>query len=213
MFGVITAYTDSGGVDVLGKMTSDNKSKYCEAHGYRFFEFDEKHPKDLTFGHGWMKLPLIASVLKENPEVEWLFWIDADAIIMNYRVRLESLIDDWAFFVVGQDCNGINVGTFFIRNCRLSLDFLADVWARGPQPGNWWTTSEQGQISYMGLMDKYRQGYSVVLNRKFNSYVHKCYPGVLHCEMYQPGDFAVHLPGLEKKEEILNALLRRVTTA
>jgi hypothetical protein len=212
MFGIITAYTDDPTIIVYGRMTSENKRKYCELHNYKYFEFDERVPKDLRHGPGWMKLPLIASVLKENPDVEWLFWIDSDAVIMNYRTRLESLIDDWAFIVVAQDCNGINVGTFFIRNCQLALDFIADVWTRGPQPGNWWTTSEQGQINYMGLMDKYRRGYSVVSNKKFNAYLHKCAPGVMYCAQYEPGDFAVHLPGLDKKEEILKVLLKNVTT-
>ncbi|MFA5263749.1 MAG: hypothetical protein WC378_07965 [Opitutaceae bacterium] len=210
MYAVITAFTDTPEVKALGDLTHDNKLNYCKLHNYKYFEFGGDHPKDMSRGPGWMKLPLIKETMLANPDIEWFFWIDADAFFMNYRIRLETIVDPWSFFMVGQDCNAINVGTFFIKNCKLAVDFLDDVWTRGPQPGNWLSTAEQGQIAYMGLMDKYRQGFSVCSNKKFNAYLHKCSPGAMYCAMYEPGDFVVHLPGIVEKERITSVMLSHV---
>jgi len=213
MFAVITAFTGTDDAKILGDLTHANKQKYCELHNYPYFEYNENHPKNLTRGPGWMKLPLIKETMLANPQIEWFFWIDADALFMNHRTRLETIVDPWAYFMVGQDCNAINVGTFFIKNCAHSIEFLDDVWARGPQPGNWLSKSEQGQIAYMGLMDKYRQGFSVCSNKKFNAYLHQCSPGALYCAMYEPGDFVVHLPGVADRVNAMKMLLKHVIEA
>lgn len=66
--------------------------KWCKIHGYDFVpEFGErgeifKHEK----GYWWGKVYLIK---KHLPECDYLLWIDADCIAINYNRGLESVIE------------------------------------------------------------------------------------------------------------------------
>ena len=91
-------------------------------------------------------------------------------MFVDFTQKLEDKVDDGSFFIVGRDCNGINVGTFFIKNCEKSLKFLQEVWKTGPVTGKWWTETEQGQIDLHGLKKDYRLD-CVVSNKEFNSYL------------------------------------------
>jgi hypothetical protein len=222
MIGVIHVYTEE--IKEMGELTSPNKREYCEKHGYKFIEVSQRKDLDLSvtipdskymeprmIPIGWSKIKLLKDTLENNKDIEWLFWIDADAVFMNYNKKLESFVNDKAFFIVGQDCNGINVGTFFIKNCQKSIDFLEDIWNDGPTIGSWWGETEQGQIDLHGRSEKYFDGFMVVSNKLFNSYLHNCSPGLLPCSKYEHGvDFLVHLPGQPNKIRTLTQLLKIV---
>ena len=220
MFGVVHVYTEE--IKEIGELTHDNKLEYCNAHGYKFFEITSKSQLDLSksvsvprflpnfnIAVGWSKIKLLIDILKQNKDIDWFFWIDADAIIMNPDIKLESLISDKAFFIVGRDCNGINVGTFFIRNCDRSIKFLEEIWQHGPEEGSWWAETEQGQLDLHGMKEEYFDGFWIVNNRQFNSYLHDCSPGPSPCGKYQDGDFIIHLPGVGNKLNILKQCLDR----
>lgn len=225
MFGIIHFYTEE--IAELGNLTSLNKKEYAEKHGYKYIEINSKEHLDLSkslkhskfkntsvINFGWCKIALLKKILLENQDVEWFFWIDADAVFMNYFKKLEQFVSEKAFFIVGRDCNGINVGTFFIKNCQRSIDFLDDVWKYGPRCGkNWWTETEQGAIDHFSLKEKYFDGFWTVENHLFNSYVHECSScgsGVLPCDMYESGDFVIHLPGVKEKIDVLKIVLNHV---
>jgi len=223
MFGVLHVFTENHRAQA--EVTIQNKKDYCAKHGYKYIEINSHKYLDLSKGDipctglppaniavGWSKIKLLENILRDNPTIDWIFWIDTDALFMDFNVKLEDLVDDESFFIVGRDCNGINVGTFFIRNCEKSLRFLKDIWETGPVVGNWWTETEQGQIDLHGLKKEYRNGYSVVSNKEFNSYIHNCDPGVMPCHKYEENDghFVVHLPGQPDKENKLRDLLTKV---
>lgn len=222
MFGIIHVHTEE--IEDYGVLTAENKRRYAERHGYRFFEFTKLSELDLTKnlqGKGrlpdfyvaicWSKIAILKKLLSENPGIEWFFWIDADAIFMNFYTKLEGLVSEKAFFIVGRDCNGINAGVFFIKNCQRSLDFLEDIWNHGPQIGeNWWTELEQGQIDFFSQKEKYFDGFWTVPNNRFNSFFHTCQGGSLPCSVYQPGDFVIHLPGQHNRLETLKKCLNYV---
>lgn len=222
MIGILHVYTEE--ILEMGQLTSPNKKEYAEKYGYKFIEINTRKKLDLTktvpnsrfmnpdyIAMGWCKIKLLKEVLIENPDIDWLFWIDADALFMNFNKKLESFINDKSFFIVGQDCNGINVGTFFIKNCEKSIQFLDDIWNDGPTPGSWWTETEQGQIDLHGRSQKYFDGFWIVSNKLFNAYLHDCSPGVMPCSKYVHGeDFVVHLPGQPNKIRTLSHLLQIV---
>jgi hypothetical protein len=225
MFAIIHVHTEE--IEDLGVLTSENKKNYAKRHGYKFIEFTKLNQLDLsktTVEQGffskffvaicWAKIAILRKALIENPEVEWFFWIDADAIFMNYHIKLENLVSEKAFFIVGRDCNGINLGTCFVRNCQRSHDFLEDVWNRGPQVSQtWWTELEQGQVDFFSQHEKYFDGFWTVPNKKFNSYFHNCHEdtgSVLPCSIYEPGDFVIHLPGQKNRLETIKKCLNYV---
>lgn len=77
--------------DVLG-MALENRAEYAAYHGYndyfvnltKFAEPD-RHPV-------WNKISAIKEGFDENPDAEWLWWIDTDIIIMNPEIDLAEHI-------------------------------------------------------------------------------------------------------------------------
>ena len=90
----------------------------------------------------WAKLPLIRKLLLSHPEVEFLWWMDSDAMFtdMAFEVPWERYKDSnfvmhgWNEMVYDEkNWIGLNTGSFLLRNCQWSLDIL-DAWApMGPK--------------------------------------------------------------------------------
>tara|TARA_R110000824_G_scaffold128568_4_gene289577 strand:- start:79154 stop:79888 length:735 start_codon:yes stop_codon:yes gene_type:complete len=224
----------------LRELTIENKTSYCSKHNYKFLDYPSKKgldfskeeqlkerlslkggdqkryllPRELVMG--WAKIKLLIDLLEQDDVSDWFFWIDGDAIFMNHHKRLDQFIsnDPSQFFIVGKDCNGINVGTFFLKNCKRSLEFLKEIWEIGPQAGGWVEESEQGQLSILGQSEKYADGFSIVRNTDFNSYVHDCWKVEnregAECQLhykYEDGDFVIHMPGVPNKERIMSEII------
>jgi xyloglucan 6-xylosyltransferase len=92
----------------------------------------------------WAKLPLLRRLMLSHPEVEWIWWLDSDALFtdMVFEIPLwkynnhnlvihgyPDLLFDQKSWIV------LNTGSFLFRNCQWSLDLL-DAWkiltAKGP---------------------------------------------------------------------------------
>ncbi len=117
-----------------------NKIDYCRLHNIEFFYNTADLDRHLT--GFWTKLPLLRNMMLAHPEVEWLWWMDTDAVItdMMFELPLEKY-QNYSLVVQGfpeavyrnKSWTGLNTGSFLIRNCQWSLDLL-DAWApMGPK--------------------------------------------------------------------------------
>ena len=70
---------------------TENKRKYCEMHGYDFVIADTI--LDLSRPISWSKILLLSKLMQES-SYKWLFWTDADSLIMNPAISVEDLIDE-----------------------------------------------------------------------------------------------------------------------
>lgn len=141
----IATLADDGMKD-LRELTFPNKKEYAEKHGYGFVGesqiFHEKDRQDRPAA--WSKLPLI---LKLMSDYEWIFWSDADSVITNPYIKLESLIDNNYEFIVTNDQNGMNTGEFIIKSTEETWRFLRDSWERTQFINNGcWEQSAMGQL-------------------------------------------------------------------
>ncbi|CAM6111218.1 unnamed protein product [Calypogeia fissa] len=120
--------------DYINLKSLKNKIDYARIHEYELFYnvafFDD------SLNSLWAKLPLIRKLMLTHPEAEWIFWVDADAVItdMVFEMPLEKYdqydLIMWGFDkMIFEDKNwvGMNTGVFFIRNNQWSLDLL-DMW-------------------------------------------------------------------------------------
>ena len=178
--GVLTAH-DHNQRDIAA-ISTPNKRRYCDHHGYEFLEetsgFDASRPPS------WSKLLFVRRHL---PQFDWLFWTDADSLIMNNSMRLEEFIEDGADLVLTHDDFGIglyvvSMGQFLIRNCEWSLRFLQEVWEQRRFIHNrmWEQAAVQHLLEQRDLSDHVH----VVTQRRFNSYL----------PHYRKGDFLLHFP-------------------
>jgi Protein of unknown function, DUF273 len=59
---------------------------------------------------------------------EWVFWMDADTVIMNSSISLESFLpEDFDLLLTEEKGQSWNAGAWVIRNSPWSLEFL-DTW-------------------------------------------------------------------------------------
>lgn len=96
-------------------------SKYCDRFGYEFIpEFGKKgkvfkHPK----GYWWGKQYLIEKHLKD---CDWLLWIDADCIAINFERSIESITGDFDILMTKEEV--IETGVMLFRNSEWTRDFI-----------------------------------------------------------------------------------------
>ncbi|XP_047944960.1 putative glycosyltransferase 7 [Salvia hispanica] len=111
-----------------------NKVDYCRIHAHDiFYNNAHLHPKVRSV---WVKLAALRAAMVAHPQVEWLFWLDSDAVItdMDFVIPFERyegynmVVDGWPDLLVNRSWVAVNAGSFFIRNCGWSMEFL-DVWA------------------------------------------------------------------------------------
>jgi galactosyl transferase GMA12/MNN10 family len=115
--------------DNLLEMTWPNKQKYCDKHGYKLFNesksLDQKRPPS------WSKIRAAQRLLAEE-NCDWVFWMDADTVIMNSEKSIEDLLplpeSGIDLLLTRQKGNSWNAGAWMIRRSNWSLEFLDHWW-------------------------------------------------------------------------------------
>lgn len=117
-----------------------NKIDYCRIHGIEIV-YNMAHLDKELAGY-WAKLPMIRRLMLSHPEVEWIWWMDSDALFtdMVFEIPL-SKYSDYNLVIHGypdllfdqKSWIALNTGSFLFRNCQWSLDLL-NAWApMGPK--------------------------------------------------------------------------------
>ncbi|WOG99597.1 hypothetical protein DCAR_0518950 [Daucus carota subsp. sativus] len=117
-----------------------NKIDYCRLHGIEIV-YNMAH-LDMELAGYWAKLPLIRKLMLSHPEVEWIWWMDSDALFTDMVFEIPyGKYDEYNMVIHGypdllynqKSWIALNTGSFLFRNCQWSLDLL-DVWApMGPK--------------------------------------------------------------------------------
>src|ERR1044072_4010687 len=75
----------------LAALTQPSIKEYCALHDYDYsFQYDGFNSNKII---GWERYDITLRELDRNI-YDWIFYIDADATIMNHTIRLENIIDD-----------------------------------------------------------------------------------------------------------------------
>lgn len=201
--GVYTLYDDV--FEPCAAITMPILLKYCERHGYPLTIATERLSEQRVV---WDKIPLLLENLHLN---EWSFWIDADVLITNPEIKLESFLLDCPIqsdFIWSHDGNGPNLGVFFTRNSTQARVVLSDAWhMRGRAD----IGSEQHAV-IEACRTSERVLITHVHQKRFNSYPYEAYNLPPTTEgNWTPGDFAMHLPGMtvDRRVEIFTKALSK----
>jgi hypothetical protein len=114
-----------------------------------------------------------------------LLWIDADALIANPSVRLESVIDEKADLLIAEDLapSPINAGVFLLRNCARTLALLRLAYTKVQYLSE--PTQDQPALAEALRECAPELRTRIVSRRLFNSFAAE----------YQRGDFVIHFAG------------------
>lgn len=218
--------TDTSLHSRIGKMTgiyyekiTENTQAYEAAlltHKQHDTEFGYHHSilrrSLISFG-AWSKLAYILSVLVRELQkapaerLEWLFWHDADVVLLNSELPLEIFLPPEPKFshinyIVSNDLNGMNDGVFFLRVCEWSIHFMAAGLSYiTHEPEVDLRYDEQSALLMMSRTDNWKNRTLHMPQRWFNAYHHygtadDIPPEWVWTNGYvEPGDFLVHLPG------------------
>jgi hypothetical protein len=181
----------------VGELTSAVLRDYAAEHGYSIV--CQRRLVDGARTVMWNKLSIVRKVLHEG-ECDWLMWVDADAIILNRAVPVESLIErvpEGKLAVFGMDDNGLCAGVFLVKNCdwsRMFFDvvyFLGDINFESDYGDG--VRAEQNCIK--GLMKHFRS----VADR-----IHLFEQNVMNAYEHtrRPGDFILHLSSFSNQDRV-----------
>ncbi|XP_047046165.1 probable glycosyltransferase 3 [Lolium rigidum] len=120
--------------------STKNKIDYCRIHGIEIVHNMAHLDRELS-GY-WSKLPLLRRLMLSHPEVEWVWWMDSDAIFtdMAFELPLARYVASNLVIHGYEDLLwkqrswiALNTGSFLLRNCQWSMELL-DAWApMGPK--------------------------------------------------------------------------------
>lgn len=109
-----------------------NREAYCRKHNYSMFVANQY--LDHSKPPAWSKLSAARNYLLTNPKLDYIFYLDMDIVIMNMDIKLEQLISlgiqqsdhkkENVDFILTEDWNGLNTGTWFVRNTQWSAWLL-----------------------------------------------------------------------------------------
>lgn len=117
-----------------------NRIDYARLHGLEFFYNMATFEKEMS--SFWAKLPLLRKMMLNHPDVEWVWWMDSDAIFTDFTFEMpmekygnNNLIVHGFHNLLYEQHRwiGLNTGSFLIRNCQWSLDLLDALAPFGPQ--------------------------------------------------------------------------------
>jgi hypothetical protein len=185
-------------------------------HGYRLHVLRQQLLDDV-----WSKPAYILSLLlrelskPEGERLEWLFWVDADTVILNPNVPIEVFLPppgpefEDVHLLYSNDWNGLNNGVFPVRVNRWAIElFTAIVAYLHYKPEVPLTFRDQSAMDYVMKEPQFVNNIVQAPQRWFNAYQGE------HNETLAPyqirrGDLLVHFPGVPNREERMGYWLDR----
>ena len=210
---------NDGGYDYLTPLTWDqNGLLYCEQWEYPYVVIDD-------FGGlppGFAKVDNMLAICKENPEVEWILWKDADGLITNFSTKIEDIVDNNYHVMITTWWNGINNGMMLVRNSEQGRAYLEMIMSKLPEYRDHPCVEQQVMID---TFEEWKHIIKVCPQRLFNA---ACFSDGAHRGAYtstldtlgtdgqwQPGDWIMHWPGQDPymRIQLAKKYLRQVIPA
>ena len=186
---IAVAQLHTENLDDWAYIAVENKQKYCRIHGYDLVskrglyetKFDLRHPS-------WHSIKLILEIL-ETTNIDWVFWSDVDALVMDYTVKLEKFIKPDCDMIIpnqgdGEYCglktrNCLCCGHYFIKNTDSSKQFLKMLWGWPEQEYHkykrcsYWEQCGMNYLYSKNAMQFNEHAYIEKENRAFNSFYYQ----------------------------------------
>jgi len=205
---VVQLYTSN--FDDWAYIVKENKQEYCDRYGYSLITKKGLYGEGLGRHPSWHSILLIKEVLKTT-DVDWVFWSDIDALIMDHTIRLEDLIKPNCHMIIPNQGGGLVeykfvksslcCGNYFVKNTQWSKDILQEIWD-WPEKYNkmeflklkFWEQCAMNYMWHNNIMNFEDRVYVEPDNNQFNAF-------------YSPrknraGEFILHFAGFSGKHTI-----------
>jgi hypothetical protein len=173
------------------KYTIEINKKYCDIKGYHYHVeledykiFSKLENRSVT----WYKPHLIKEMLDLYKDVDYILFLDIDAVITDHSKRIEDYIDGNFSILMTKDYGSclVNAGVMIVKNDDFSKNFMANWWdicEEYPEykTGLWHDQTCIGLL-YESLIDKNR--FIVTDNMELNSAQYKNNEFIFHAFSY-----------------------------
>jgi len=213
---IVFVYFYTSNIFSYAKHSMLNILSYANKYNYGVIIYDKPFNDDVSLC--WNKISAIIENLSQS-QYKYLVWIDADAIIINFDIRIESFINSnpsvdlylCSDIIIQKEC--INSGVMIIKNTKWTQHLFSRVWS-SPKPHN---HNDQNVLFYEIVKELYPKSEP---DLKFSNYCGKIvHPKVqilpensfnTHILNYNKGDFIIHLMGSKKNVRI--DIMRQINT-
>jgi len=162
----------------MGVVAAKRAQQYANLHGYRCYIYRE-FPKEQSQNPRWAKIARLSQQIGMG--CEYLFWMDADTVILNLDYELEDLMSGKGMDI-SQDSNGLCCGVFGIHANRWGCDILAAWDFLGPKFGSHDFIADQATLKLLEVeFPSVREQLSLISEKI-----------VSNCECDVPGSFIHH---------------------
>lgn len=206
--GIVQAYNND--IASYAKKGELINSYYAVKHEYYYLSWDYNLvPPNLSVYYN--KIVAMYRALKSDYNFDWILYLDSDAIITNYDISIESIIQrhNDKEIIMAQDDLGANNGVVLIKNTPAMAELLQQVYSDNKFYGD--STPEQtALLAYLGLFYQDKIGWETM--QFFNAYAVK-YPSMNSNEnLWNQDSFILHLQRMtnEKREEIFGQFLQKM---
>ena len=192
----------SGFEDILYERALDTHVQHAKKHGYPMYMARENAADGMFNKIAYIMDVLLNELFKPAEDrVEWLFYFDADSIIMNQEVPLEIFEPPSDFnhinWMAGKDYNGLNAGVFLLRVNQWSLNLLNRVMTyKHYHPDEEYVFEEQTILARLTENDEEFTQQSIYVPKAwFNAYFYSLQevkPGLLLSHFPHP-DYKWHI--------------------
>lgn len=185
-------------------------------HGYRLHVLRQNLLDDV-----WSKPAYILSLLlkemskPESERLEWIFWVDADTVILNPKVPIETFLPppgsdfDDIHLMYSNDWNGLNNGVFPVRVNRWSVELFVAITAfRHYKPDDSLVFRDQSAMDITLKHPKFKRHVVEAPQRWFNAYQGE-HNETLAPNQIRRGDLLVHFAGVTNRDERMGYWLNR----
>jgi hypothetical protein len=181
----------------LVSFATKSKELYAKRYGYDYIVATEK--LDTCYGNeqkrplecAWTKLALISRILQNY---DWVFWTDADSVILNFDTKLEEFLDEKYDIIAASEnveCTTVapfnkyflNTGEVFYKNSDFSAYVIKEAW----------NDHEEVTPRCYEQMRINRLIRSLSKEKKQQVLVYPASPFNVHPDKYHDGDFLMHL--------------------
>jgi hypothetical protein len=114
----------------LSQILFEHLQSYCDKHDYKCVLENKSLCNDRA--PAWSKIILLQREMKNNPDYDYVVWIDDDILITNKNKKFEDfIVDNTSNIIVSEDAlkdYPMNTGIIICKNDNQSLKYLQHIW-------------------------------------------------------------------------------------
>lgn len=180
-----------------GSISIPDMRKYCTIWDYPLVAYSDKLEPD--WPAAWSKIVACLRAMNEVAEGEWVFWTDADMVMLRHTQPLETLIKPDKDFMISIDKNGICTGLFLIRNTVQMRSFFTDLLQDVRQD---WPWEQDAMKDLLAKRPDYAERVGHIPESLVRNPVSRRYPGALFMHYWANG--------FSSKDQLLQRMRREI---